>query len=201
MAEPDWGPFSGFLESLGDFLLTLANGFNTVCSFIFQYGNIVFFIIFLLMGINLLFNAKNKEYHEKIYAKNLEYIKKRGRIGTVICILLSIGFLSKGFFVFLEWCFGSLPTPVFFYIGELKRYYHDATSVQVITSFSPLESSLYFLFSLFSLISIITVAFGIYLLFFNKRILRTKFKSHKILLAGVVLAIVYGIPTSVRLMI
>jgi len=52
------GLFTGFLEGLGEFLLRLAEGFNMVCYYIFQNGNIIFFIIFLSMGINLLINAK-----------------------------------------------------------------------------------------------------------------------------------------------
>lgn len=201
MFEIDLGPFSGFLEGLGELLLTLAEGFNMVCYYIFKNGNIVFFIIFLSMGVNLLINAKEKEDHQKIYARNLEYVKKRGRTGTVVCILLSIAFPSKGLFIFLDWCFGFFPTPVFFWLGGLEEFYIRATSWEAINSFNTLESVLYFLFSLVSLISILTIAFGIYLVFFNRRIPRTKFKSYKILFAGIALIIIYGVPTSIRLMI
>ena len=190
-----------FFINLGNFLLTLLNGFKTVCFYIFEYGNVVFFFFFLFMGIYLLFNARDKEEHDKIYARNLEYIKKRGRTGVFVCIVFSIAFLSKGLIIFLDWCFTFLPTPVFFSFEYTKKFYIDAVSLEAINNFNPLDSFLYFLFSLISLMSILIVAFGIYLVFFNKKILRTKFKSYKVLGGGLLLIVIYGIPTCTRLMI
>ncbi|MFW9882386.1 MAG: hypothetical protein ACFFG0_55700, partial [Candidatus Thorarchaeota archaeon] len=131
----------------------------------------------------------------------LEYIKKKGRTGTVICVLLGIGFLSKGLLVFIEWCFGSLPAPIFFSLEPFRDFYVEATSIEVILTFSPLDSFIYFLICLISLVSLLSIAFGIYLAFFNKKILRTKFRSYRILFMGIINAIVFGIPTSIRLMI
>jgi hypothetical protein len=192
---------SEFFQNLGAFGLTLLEGFKMVCYYIFEYGNVVFFIFFLLLGVNLLINARDKEEHDKIYARNLEYIKKRGRTGVFVCIAFSVAFLSKGLIIFLDWCFTLLPTPVFFSFEYLRRFYVDAVSWEVITNFNPLDSFLYILFSLISFMSILIVTFGIYLVFFNKKILRTKFKSYKVLGGGLVLLVIYGIPTSTRLMI
>jgi len=200
MSDLDF-PLSDLFKDLGEIFSTLAIGFNNFCSYILRNGNVVLFIIFLIMGLSLLYNAKEKEDHQRIYARNLEYIKKKGRAGSIICILIAIGFLSKGLLVFLDWCFASLPTPIFFSIAPFESFYVAATSIEAISSFTLVDSFLYFLFSLFSLMSIVVIAFGVYLVFFNKRILRTKFKSFKVLLGGILLAVIYGIPTSIRLMI
>ncbi len=121
--------FPNILGPLIEFFSDLLEGFNVFCYYFFQYGNVVFFLIFLIMGINLLVNAKDKEYHEKIYARNLEFIKRRGRIGTVICLILSIAFLSKGFPVFLLWCFESFSVPLICLIPEVAEYYESGTTL------------------------------------------------------------------------
>ena len=173
------------LENLQEFLINFLKGFNGFCYNIFRFGNVILFFIFLIMGINLLVNAKRIENQEKIYARNIEYIKKKGRIGTVIYILLSVGFISKILPVFLLWCFEPLFIPLFFCFPNLKEYYETATPLSAVNSFELGYSSMYYLFSLFSLISIIVIVYGLYLTFFNKKILRTKVKSHKLLAAGI----------------
>ena len=189
------------LENLQDILINFLKGFNSLCYNIFRFGNVILFCIFLFMGISLLVNAKQIENHEKLYARNIEYIKKKGRVGTIIYILLSVGFISKILPVFLLWCFEPLFIPLFFCFPDFKDYYKAATSLNAVNSFELGYSSIYYLFSLLSLVSIIVIVYGLHLTFFNNKILRTKVKSHKILAAGIVLSIVYGIPTSLRLII
>lgn len=194
-------PFPDLLGPMLEFLSNILRGFNVFCYYFFQYGNVVFFFIFLIMGITLLANAKDKEYHEKIYARNLEFIKRRGRIGTAICLILSIAFLSKGFPVFLLWCFESFSHPLICLFPGVKEYYDSGTTLNAVYSFDLGYTSIYFLFSLISMISIITVAFGIYLALFNKRVLRSKFKPYKILVAGIIQGIMFGFPTCLRLIV
>ncbi|MFX1499929.1 MAG: hypothetical protein ACFFDH_03075 [Promethearchaeota archaeon] len=146
-------------------------------------------------------NAKEKEYHEKIYARNLEFIKRRGRIGTAICFLLSIAFLSKGFPAFLLWCLQSVPYPLICLFPGVKPYYDNGTTLNAVMSFDLGYTSIYFLFSLVSLISIFAVALGLYLTLFNKRVLRSKFKPQKILAAGIIQGILFGFPTCLRLIV
>ncbi len=201
MSDIDWGPATDFMEGLGNFLLKILKSFQEICRFIFTNGNCLFFLFFLIMGVYLLINAKEKEEHERIYARNLEYIKKRGRTGIVVSMLLAVGFLSKGLIVFLDWCFGLFSTPIFFSFDGMEDFYNRATSWEAITLFNPLESFLYFLFSLISFFAILAFTFGIYLIFFNKRILRTKLKSYKVLIGGLALIVIYGVPTSILLMI
>ena len=107
-------PIFDFLEPLWDGLAKLLKVFNNICSIIFRFGNVVLFIEYLIMRINLLVNVKDKEYHEKIFARNFDQAKRKGRIGTGICIILSIAFLSKGLLVFLLWCFKSFTLPLIF---------------------------------------------------------------------------------------
>ena len=118
--------FIDFFQGIFYFIDELIKGFNIFSSFLFQNGNYVLFIIFLTMGIVLLFNAKEVEEHQKLYARNLEYIKKKGRAGTLICILLAIGFLSKGLLVFLDWCFSSLPI-----LLENQKKFHLSNDVSL----------------------------------------------------------------------
>ena len=52
------------------------------------------------MGVVLYLNAKEKEYDEIIHGK-IELVKRRGRAGSAICILLALGFLSTHLTTFL----------------------------------------------------------------------------------------------------
>ena len=194
-------PVFDFLEPIGEALVNLLKGFNQICSNFFRFGNVILFIVFLIMGINLLINAKDKEYHEKIFARNLEHAKRKGRIGTGICIILSIAFLSKGLLVLLLWCFKSFSLPLIFLIPNFTKVYHQGDTLNAISSFELVSSSVFLLMCMISLISLIAVAFGIYLILFNKRILRSKFKPYKILGAGLLLGILFGYPMSLRLMV
>ena len=194
-------PIFDFLEPLGEALANFLKGFNIICSNIFRFGNVILFIVFLIMGINLLVNAKDKEYQEKIFARNLELAKRKGRIGTGVCIVLSVAFLSKGLLVFLLWCFKSFSLPLVFLIPYLTDFYYQGDTLDALNAFELVNSSIFLLMSMISLISLIAIAFGIYLILFNKRILRSKLKPYKVLGAGLLLAIIFGFPLSLRLMI
>ena len=78
-----------------NYFIEILESFNKICYDIFQFGNVIMFLIFLFMSLNLLLSAREREYKEKINARNLMYLKKRGRIGTVICSFLGIGYLVK----------------------------------------------------------------------------------------------------------
>lgn len=68
----------------------LLRNFNEICYSIFRFGNFIMFLMFLFLGVNLLVSAKDKEYMEKLHARNMEYLKKKGRVGTIILLFLSI---------------------------------------------------------------------------------------------------------------
>jgi len=67
-----------------NYFIEILKTFNKICYDIFQFGNVIMFLIFLFMSLNLLLSAREREYKEKINARNLIFLKKRGRIGTVI---------------------------------------------------------------------------------------------------------------------
>ena len=81
-----FNPISQTMDSLTDSLKT----FNKICYNVFQFGNVIMFLIFLFMALNLFLSARETEYKEKINARNLEYLKKRGRIGGNRCSGLRI---------------------------------------------------------------------------------------------------------------
>jgi len=74
MGDINWGPLADLMEGLGIFLLKLLKGFQEICYYIFTYGNFVFFFVFLLMGVYLLINAREKEEYERIYARNCKTV-------------------------------------------------------------------------------------------------------------------------------
>lgn len=100
-------PINQFLEWLNSFF-----------DFLFRSGNYILFLIFVIMGVVLLINAREKEYDEKIHGKT-EYVKRRGRIGTALCIVIAFGFLSGELTNFLYFIFSLIPEPQFLvnYIG------------------------------------------------------------------------------------
>ncbi|GAJ18939.1 unnamed protein product, partial [marine sediment metagenome] len=61
-------------------------------------------------GIVLYLNAREIEYREEIHGK-IEAQKKRGRAGSVLCIFIAFGFLSKIFTIFLFDFFNLFPEP------------------------------------------------------------------------------------------
>ena len=88
--DPTFDPLGNTLN----YFIEIVKTFNKICYDIFQFGHIIMFLVFLFMSLNLLLSAREREYKEKINARNLMFLKKRGRIGTVICFFLGIGYLS-----------------------------------------------------------------------------------------------------------
>ena len=70
MSDLDF-PLSDLFKDLGEIFSNLAKGFNNFCSYILRNGNIVLFIIFLVMGLSLLYNAKEKEEHDSLDQNHL----------------------------------------------------------------------------------------------------------------------------------
>ena len=83
------GSFNPINQIMGSLIDTLKT-FNKVCYNVFQFGNVIMFLIFLFMALNLFLSAREIEYKEKISARNLEYLKKRDRIGGNRCSGLRI---------------------------------------------------------------------------------------------------------------
>ncbi|KKK42024.1 hypothetical protein LCGC14_1366720 [marine sediment metagenome] len=184
---------SQILEPLNEFF----NGFNYFFYMLFKNGNFLFFFLFLLMGIVLFINAREIEYHDKIRGKE-ELVKRRGRIGSVLLILLSFGFLSKDLFAFLFSIFSNLPEPKFL----VKFMYEiDLYSLENIHTLDLGHRTLFFFISSFSLISLLLIIIGIYLLLFNKFILRSKLKTFAFLGVGLLFWILVGFNMALRLII
>ena len=97
-----------------NYFIEILKTFNKICYDIFQFGNIIMFLVFLFMSLNLLLSAREREYKEKINARNLMFLKKRGRIGTVICFFLGIGYLVKVIPMIVLLCLKPFPAPLIF---------------------------------------------------------------------------------------
>ena len=184
---------SQFLEPLNQFF----NGFNYFFYVLFKNGNYLFFFLFFLMGAILFLNAREIEYDEKIHGKE-DLVKRRGRIGTVLLILLSFGFLSKDLFGFLFSTFNFIPEPKFLvkFMPEIGLY-----SLENIHTLDLGQRTFFFFIGSISLISILLIIIGIYLLFFNKFILRSKLKTFAFLGVGIFFWFLVGFNMSLRLMI
>ncbi len=194
------GPYD-FLDSALSSIVSILEIFNEIAVNVFRLGNWILFLIFLAMGLNLLITAKEKENQEKIRGRNLEYVKKRGRAGSVVFILFGVGFLFKGIPIFLLICFhSSSPPPIYHWLGSVYLYYKVST-LEDLQNFDIFESSLFLFIGLLSFISIILISFGVYLILFNKRILRTKYKSYSLFILGVIMGIVCGFTSGLLLTI
>ena len=172
------------------------DGFNYFSYILLKNGNFLFFILFFLMGTILFINAREIEYDEKIHGK-VELVKRRGRIGSALLILLSLGFLSKDIFAFLFSVFNFLPEPRFIvkFWNEIDLY-----SLENIHTLDLGQRTFFFFISSISLISILLIFIGIYLMLFNKFILRSKLKTFGFLGAGFVFWLLVGFNMSLRLM-
>ena len=184
-----FNPISQTMDSLTDSLKT----FNNVCYNIFQFGNVIMFLIFLFMALNLFLSARETEYKEKINARNLEYLKKRGRIGTTVCVVLAIGFLLKGLSIFFLWCLTLFPTPIVFHWLNINEYYIVDTSLHDIYSYDTFEASVIFFVSILSFTAILMITLSMYLIFFNVRVVHSRLKTFKLLFTGIIIAIVCGL--------
>ena len=111
----DFDSFSEVLDPIIEVFEDVANGFNNISFFILRLGNFILFLLYLGFGVNLLRSAKINEHDERIHGVNLEFIKRRGRIATVVYILIGLGFLFRLLTFLLFECFRS-PLPLLFLI-------------------------------------------------------------------------------------
>jgi len=197
-------PFDDIVGSILEGFTGFFRGFNFVCYNIFQYGNLILFLFYLALGGYLLVRAKNVEDKHKIYGKNLEFIKKRGRISAGILMSVAILFLFKAIPFLLLWFSQSFTLPLFvIWFGgpEVQDALNSIITINDLLSYDVITITIVFFTALMSLISVILISFGIYLAVFNKTILRTKYKPISLIFFGIVLSIVFGFTTYVRLMI
>ena len=101
------------IGSILESMTGLFRGFNFVCYNIFQYGTLILFLFYLSLGGFLLVSAKNIEHKHRIYGKNLEFIKKRGRISAAILVSVAILFLFKALPFLLLWFSQGFTLPPF----------------------------------------------------------------------------------------
>jgi len=172
---------------------------NSVFDFLFRFGNYILFLIFVIMGVVLLINAREKEYDEKIHGK-IEYVKRRGRIGTALCIILAFGFLSGKLTSFLYFIFSLIPEPQFF-INYIGIGFTSVESLEMANALAPHEKCLFLFINFLSFCSIILISIGIYLMCFNKFIIRSKLKFLSFVFVGVVYGLLFGFKTALRLLI
>jgi len=188
----DFGGILAFMEQL-------INAFSDFLYTIFFYGNYILFVIFVVMGIVLYLNAREIEYGENMHGK-IEAQKKRGRAGSVLCIIIAFGFLSKIFIVFLFDFFNLFPEPELIIRYDSGRFF-TIDSLKNTNTLHTLDRVFYFFVSLLSLTSILSIAFGVYLLFFNKFILRSRLKFFEFLIVGLVFGVIFGFKLSLRLLL
>jgi len=185
--------FSEIFEPLIPFL----NGFNNFFYVLFKKANYLFFFLFLIMSILLLINAREREYDEKVHGKE-ELVKKRGRIGMVIYFILAFAFLSEDLLKSLFQLFKILPEPAIL-LGYMEDF--DSISLNDVHSLNIGLRTLFFFINFLSLISLFLIIIGIYLMFFNKFILRSKLKFMAFIGVGFFFWVLVGFRTSLSLMI
>lgn len=187
--------FGGILTFVEQIIIALTDFLYTI----FFYGNYILFVIFVIMGIVLYKSAREIEYRENIHGK-MEAQKKRGRAGSVLCIFIAFGFLSKVFTVFLYDIFSLFPEPEI-----LIRWVGDKlvsiNTLDMTNTLSIYDRLLFFLVSFSSLTAILSIAFGVYLMFFNKFILRSRLKFLEFLVLGLLFGLVFGFKASLKLLI
>ena len=192
------------VESILESLTVFFRGFNFVCYNIFQFGNLILFLFYLALGGYLLVRAKNIEHKHKIYGKNLEFIKKRGRISAAILISVAILFLFKAIPFLILWFSQSLSPPLFvIWFGglEVKVAFTSIITIKDLLSYDDLTISFIFFSGLMSFISVILISLGFVLVIYNKSILRTKYKPINLIFLGIIMTIVFGFTTYIRLII
>lgn len=188
LPEKIFQPLLQFLKVINDYMYIF-----------FRYGNLILFLSFLIMGIVLLFNSREIEYDEKIHTK-IEMVKRRGRIGAAIYILIAFLFLSG---ILTEWLFkifSILPEPQVI-LGYLGSEFASITSLKEIDTLTIHETSLFFLINFISFASLLLLFIGIYLMFFNKFILRSKLKFSLFIFLGIFFWTLVGFKTSLQLLV
>ena len=192
------------VESILESFTGFFRGFNFVCYNIFQYGNLILFLFYLVLGGYLLVRAKNVEDKQKIYGRNLEIIKMRGRISAAILLTVAILFLFKALPLLLLWFSQSFTLPPFvIWLGgaEVEDALNSIITINDLLSYDDITISFIFFIGLMSFISVILISFGFFLVVYNKSILRTKNKPISLILLGIILSIVFGFTTYIRLII
>ena len=144
-------------------------------------------------------NAREIEYREEIHGK-IEAQKKRGRAGSVLCIIIAFGFLSKIITIFLYDLFNLFPEPELIIRWDRGRFF-TIDSLKNTNTLHTFDRVFYFFVSLLSLTSILSIAFGVYLLFFNKFILRSRLKFFEFLIVGLVFWDIFGFKASLKLLL
>jgi hypothetical protein len=150
------------------------------------------------MSAVLFINAREKEYDEKIHAHQIDMVKKRGRIGMALYFIIAFAFLSKDLMAFLYQMFKYLPEPAI-----LVNYMPNTETISL-NNLHTLDMGVRTLFlfsSLLSLTSLLMIILGIYLMLFNKFIIRSKLKFMAFIGGGIIFWILVGFKTSLRLMI
>ena len=104
-------------------------------------------------------NAREIEHREEIHGK-IEAQKKRGRAGSVLCIFIAFGFLSKIFTIFLFDFFNVFPEPelIIRWDGDNLFAINSLENTHTLPTF---DRVFYFFISLLSLTSILSIAFGV----------------------------------------
>ncbi|MFX1326282.1 MAG: hypothetical protein ACFE8N_15135 [Promethearchaeota archaeon] len=150
------------------------------------------------MSVVLFINAREKEYDEKIHTHQIDIVKKRGRIGIAIYFIIAFAFLSRELMAFLYQIFKNLPEPAI-----IINYMPGSENISL-NNLQTLDMGFrtLFLFScLLSLMSLVMIIIGIYLMLFNKFIIRSKLKFMAFIGGGVIFWILVGFKISLRLMI
>ncbi len=192
------------VESILEGMTGFFRGFNFVCYNIFQYGNLILFLFYFVLGGYLLVRAKNVEDKHKIYGRNLDFVRKRGRISAIILMLVAILFLFKVIPYLLLWFGQSFTLPPFMiWLGgfEVENALNSINTLNDLLPYDDITISFIFFIGLMSFISVILISLGFFLVVYNKNILRTKYKPISLIFLGIILSIVFGFTTYIRLLL
>jgi hypothetical protein len=145
----------------------------------------------------LFMNAREKEYEEKLHGKE-EMVKKRARVGMGIYFILAFASISKELIGYFYNAIKLIPEPAI-----VIQYMNSFTSISLegIHSLDIGNRTLFFLICFISLISFMLILIGIYLMIFNKFLIRSKLKFMSFLGVGFFFWILVGFKASLVLMI
>jgi len=187
-----------------EMLTDLLSGLNYFYYQILSNGNIILFLFYLCLGIYLITSAKKAEEKSRIYGRNLDFIKKRGRIAALILTLISILFLLNGIPWILWLLFNSAPPPpIFEWIPDLsfKNAYNSIYFLSDLLVYEEGVIAFLLICGILLFISIISLSFGIFLGIYNSRLLRTKQKPISYISFGLLLGIIFGFHTWIKMIL
>ena len=118
----------------------------------------------------------------------------------MLCIFIAFGFLSKIITIFLFDFLTLFPEPELIIRWDRGRFF-TIDSLENTHTLPTFDRVYYFFVSLLSLTSILSIAFGVYLMLFNKFILRSRLKFFEFLIVGLVFWVIFGFKASLRLLI